>query len=165
LKWRRDAVLLGGAPQGSDTDTLKGLQIRAFRMEDGDALLALWKACGILAWEPAPKTTIHKKVSHSPEGFLVGLADGKVVASLIVGYDGLRGWLYRLAVLPEYRHRGIARALVEQAENWLRDRGCVRVKLQVEPRGQDAIGFYRAVGYEQQELFDMYKWLVKPEPA
>ncbi|UCG43691.1 MAG: GNAT family acetyltransferase [candidate division WOR-3 bacterium] len=144
---------------------MKGLEIAPFLMEHREALLALWQACGILAWDPAPKTTIHKKVSHSPEGFLIGMTEGNLVASLIVGYDGLRGWLYRLAVLPGYRHRGIARALVEHAENWLRDQGCVRVKLQVEPRGQDAVGFYRELGYEQQELLDMHKWLVKPESA
>jgi ribosomal protein S18 acetylase RimI-like enzyme len=144
---------------------VKGLEIQTFRMEDREALLALWEACGILSWDPTPKTTIHKKVSHSPGGFLVGRADGKLVASLIVGYDGLRGWLYRLAVMPGYRRRGIARALVEHAENLLRDQGCVRIKLQIEPRGQDAIGFYRELGYEQQELFDMHKWLVRPESA
>lgn len=144
---------------------VKGLEIKPFRIEDREALLALWDACGIRAWDPAPKTTIHKKASHSPDGFLVGMADRKLVGSLIVGYDGLRGWLYRLAVLPEYRHRGIARALVEHAESLLRERGCVRVKLQVEPRGRDAIGFYRRLGYEQQELVDMHKWLAKPESA
>lgn len=144
---------------------LRELHIRPFRMEERDALLALWQACGITAWELAPRITIQKKVSHSPEGFLVGIVCGELVASLIVGYDGLRGWLYRLAVLPSYRRRGIGRVLIEHAENWLRDRGCVRVKLQVELPGAEAVDFYRALGYEQQELVSMSKWLVKTESA
>jgi len=139
---------------------MRGLTVRQFRMEDTDGLLALWDKCGITRWEPNPRQTIQKKMSHSPDGFLVGLRDEELVASVLVGYDGLRGWMYRLAVAPSSRRQGIGRAMVDSAENWLRGLGCVRAKLQVEERAREAVGFYERVGYEVQQHVSMSRWLV-----
>lgn len=143
---------------------MKGLAIRQFRMEDRDAVLALWKQAGILRWDPQPRTSIQKKHSHSPELFFVGEMEGRPVATIVAGYDGLRGWLYRLAVLPELQRRGIGRTMVERAEAALRGLGCVKVKLQIEEEGQDAVEFYRQLGYRVQQLTSMAKtW--EPPPG
>jgi len=145
---------------------MKGLTIRRFRMEDTDPVLALWKACGIETWERGnPRQTIQKKHSHSPEAFFLGSMGGEVVATVITGYDGLRGWVYRLAVKPELQRRGIGTAMMEKAEGWLRRQGCVKAKLQLEERAADAVGFYRKLGYETQPLVSMSKWFEPAGPA
>lgn len=138
---------------------MKGLEIRQFRLEDTDAVLNVWRACGVLERDRRPRITIQKKLAHSPESFFIGVLSGEVVATVLVGYDGLRGWIYRLAVRPALQRKGIGRRMVEHAEAWLRGQGCIRVKLQVEPGGPEAVAFYRRLGYEVQELIDMSKWL------
>ncbi len=142
---------------------VKGLQVRPFRIEDTDAVLELWQAAGLSQWDARPRTSIQKKLGHSPGAFLAGVMDGRVVATVMVGYDGLRGWLYRLAVAPDYQRRGIGRAMVEQAESWLREQGCLKVKLQVEERVAESVEFYRRLGYDVQQLVSMGKWLAPPE--
>ena len=138
---------------------MKGVELRCFRMEDTEGLLALWRECGIAVREDRPRLTIQKKMNHSPEAFWVACVEGRVVASLMAGYDGVRGWLYRLAVLPDFRSRGVGRALVDKAESWLRELGCPKVKLQVEPGDEGPIEFYRRLGYERRDLVDMSRLL------
>jgi ribosomal protein S18 acetylase RimI-like enzyme len=142
---------------------MKGVEFRRFRMEDTEGLLALWRDGGIAAREEHPRRTIQKKMNHSPEAFWVAVSDGRVVGSVIAGYDGVRGWLYRLAVSTGYRRRGIGRALVERAEAWLRELGCAKVKLQIEPGDAAAVEFYRKLGYEVQQLVDMSRWLASEQ--
>jgi len=138
---------------------VKGLLIRPFRIEDTDAVLALWQEAGLSRWDTRPRTSIQKKLAHSPGSFLVGEMESRVVATAMVGYDGLRGWLYRLAVAPEYQRRGIGRSMVEKAESWLREQGCLKAKLQIEERAADSVEFYRKLGYEVQPLVSMGKGL------
>jgi ribosomal protein S18 acetylase RimI-like enzyme len=82
----------------------------------------------------------------------------------MAGYDGHRGWLYMLAVHPESRRRGIGGAMVEAAESWLRQMGCPKVKLQVEPGREELTRFYEKLGYEMRDLIDMSKVFRASEP-
>ncbi len=145
---------------------MKGLTIRTFRMEDTDAVLALWRSCRVDSGERGgPRRTIQKKHSHSPEAFFVGEKDGDLVATVIAGYDGLRGWIYRLAVEPSLQRTGIGSAMMERAEGWLRGQGCIKAKLQLEPGNDWVVEFYRSVGFETQPLVSMFKWLEPTDPA
>ncbi|MBN2466295.1 GNAT family acetyltransferase [candidate division WOR-3 bacterium] len=127
-------------------------------IEDTDQVLEVWSLAGITTPQRNPRADLQKKLRHSPESFFVGSLDGKVVATVMVGYDGHRGWIYALAVKPDLQRKGIGRQMMEQAESWLRQQGCLRVKLQVdEPRG-DVVGFYKKLGYEVQPLVSMAKW-------
>jgi GNAT superfamily N-acetyltransferase len=84
--------------------------------------------------------------------------EGKVVATAIVGYDGHRGWIYKLAVRPDLQGKGIGTQMMEQAESWLRQQGCLRVKLQIDEARGGVAGFYKNLGYEVQPLISMGKW-------
>jgi len=136
---------------------VKGLEIRRFEIEDTDGVLAVWESAGLLRGNSNPRNDIQKKLRHSPGSFFIGLYDGMIAATVMVGYDGLRGWLYRLAVRPEYQRRGIGTAMVEHAESWLREQGCPRVKLQIHPDKAGVVEFYRKRGFEVQELISMGK--------
>jgi ribosomal protein S18 acetylase RimI-like enzyme len=76
----------------------------------------------------------------------------------MVGYDGHRGWIYSLAVKPDLQRKGIGSQMMEHAENWLRQHGCPRAKLQIDEARGDVAGFYRKLGYEVQPLVSMAKW-------
>ncbi len=137
---------------------MKGIEIRPFVIEDTDAVLAVWSLAGMTTPHRNPRSDIQKKLRHSPESFFVGTLEGKVVATVMVGYDGHRGWIYSLAVTPDLQRKGIGSQMMEHAESWLRQQGCPRAKLQVDEARGDVTGFYRQLGYEVQPLVSMAKW-------
>jgi len=137
---------------------LKGIAIRPFVIEDTDQVLDVWSLAGMTTPERNPRADIQKKLRHSPESFFVGVLEGKVVATVMVGYDGHRGWIYSLAVRPDLQRKGIGSQMMEEAENWLRQHGCPRAKLQIDEARSDVAGFYKKLGYEVQPLVSMAKW-------
>ena len=137
---------------------MKGLEIRSFVIEDTDAVLEVWSLAGITTPQRNPRADIQKKLRHSPESFFVGTFEGKVVATVMVGYDGHRGWIYKLAVKPDLQRKGIGRQMMEHAESWFRQQGCLRVRLEVEEARADVARFYEKLGYEVRPLISMAKW-------
>ncbi len=137
---------------------MKGLEIRAFVIEDTDAVLDVWGQAGMTAPNRNPRSDIQKKLRHSPESFFVGKVEGKVVATVMVGYDGHRGWIYKLAVMPDQQRKGIGTRMMEHAENWLRQQGCLRVKLEVQQDRAAVTQFYEKLGYDVRPLISMAKW-------
>jgi ribosomal protein S18 acetylase RimI-like enzyme len=136
------------------------LLIRAFRKGDEDAVVALWQACGLTRPWNDPRKDIARKLTVQPELFLVGELDGKVVATLMAGYEGHRGWVNYLAVAPEHRRRGFARVLMQEAEERLLALGCPKVNVQVRDSNQEALGLYKSIGYLQDEAVSLGKRLI-----
>ena len=93
------------------------MEIRSFQSDDADALVALWQACALTRPWNDPHADIARKLADSPELLLVGLVDGRLVASVMAGYDGHRGWMNYLAVAPEAQGHGYGRAIVRAAES------------------------------------------------
>jgi len=135
------------------------LTIRSFRPEDGDAVVELWHACGLVRPTNDPRKDIARKQRVRKDLFLVGLLDGKVVASAMVGYEGHRGWINYLAVSPQNRKRGFGRQIMDEAERRLRAEGCPKINLQVRTSNAEALAFYRAIGYLQDDVVSMGKRL------
>jgi ribosomal protein S18 acetylase RimI-like enzyme len=136
------------------------MRIRAFQPPDEPALLALWEACGLTrAWND-PRKDIARKLAVQPELLLVGELDGALVASVMAGYEGHRGWVNYLAVAPAARGRGFARMLMQRVEELLLARGCPKVNLQVRNSNVDALAFYRHLGYVQDESVSLGKRLI-----
>ena len=134
--------------------------IRAFRKGDEDAVVALWQACGLTRPWNDPRKDIARKLTVQPELFLVGELDGKIVASLMAGYEGHRGWVNYLAVAPEHRRQGFGRVLMQEAEEHLLALGCPKVNIQVRSSNQEALGFYKSIGYLQDEAVSLGKRLI-----
>lgn len=130
--------------------------IRPFEPGDQAALERLWGQ--VFADDPpwnAPAFMIANKLAVQPELLFVGLLEGKVVGAVMAGFDGVRGWLYHLAVAPESRRRGIATQLVRTAEARLRELGCPKVNLQVRASNAEVVAFYRSLGYVVEERVSM----------
>jgi ribosomal protein S18 acetylase RimI-like enzyme len=98
---------------------------------------------------------IQRKLEFQPDLFLVGLLDGKVVGSIMVGYEGHRGWINYLAVVPERQRRGYGRKLVLKAVDELRKLGCLKVNLQARRSNTSAIEFYKHLGFKEDDVISL----------
>ncbi|MFK4835334.1 GNAT family acetyltransferase [Microbacterium sp. ZW T2_14] len=136
------------------------IAIRPFELPDTEAVVSLWQATGLTRPWNNPYQDINRKLSVQPELFLVAVAAGAIVGSVMAGYDGHRGWLYYLASDPARRGEGIGRRLVEVAEERLLELGCPKVQLMVRPENNSAHGFYGALGYEAFETWATGKRLI-----
>ena len=121
--------------------------IRECCPEAAEALLTLWQAAGT---SPSVTDTIAdiRGAIESPASVLVAEADQRIVGSLIATFDGWRGNMYRMAVHPDYRRRGIGRALVKEGERRLIKQGVKRITALVEEKYPWATAFWSSVGYE-----------------
>jgi ribosomal protein S18 acetylase RimI-like enzyme len=127
---------------------------------DGAALMALWEACGLTRPWNDPAADIARALSGPSSTILVARKARAVVGSVMVGWDGHRGWMYYLAVAPAHRGRGLGQALVRAAEGWLRaTHGAHKVQCLVRQDNAGAQGFYHAAGYTRGEVFLMARWL------
>ena len=137
------------------------MNIRAFQSDDEAAVVALWKECGLTRPWNDPHKDIARKREVQPELFLVGTIDDAVMASVMAGYEGHRGWVNYLAVAPSHRGKGHARALMKHVEDELLRRGCPKVSLLVRNSNRDALEFYRRIGYAQDESVSLGKRLIE----
>lgn len=99
-----------------------------------------------------------------PDLFLVGELDGKIVASVMGGYEGHRGWINYLAVHPDYRRKGFGKEIMLEVEERIRKKGCPKINLQVRASNQDVIAFYQAIGFADDEVIGLGKRLVDDDP-
>lgn len=95
--------------------------------------------------------------------FLVGLIEGKIVTSVMVGYEGHRGWINYLAVSPEYQKRGLGKSMMDEAEELLRQQGCPKINLQVRTSNAGVLAFYKAIGFLQDDVVSLGKRLEHDE--
>ncbi len=120
------------------------MRIRPFEMSDEDAVVALWERCGLTRPWNDPRKDIRRKLSAQPDLFLVGVRDGEIAATVMVGYEGHRGWIQYLGVDPKRQRQGLGRAIMAEAERLLREAGCPKINLQVRSANTEVIAFYRA---------------------
>ena len=132
------------------------MDIRAFTESDAPEVIALWTAVfGYNTPHNDPATAIRKKLAFQRELFFVAAEDGKVVGTIIGGYDGHRGWIYSLAVDSRFRRRGIGRSLVQHLERILSNRGCPKINLQVLAGNAEVTNFYEKLGYKVEPRISM----------
>ena len=100
-----------------------------------------------------------------PELFLVGVVNGQVVASVMAGYEGHRGWVNYLAVSQAHRGNGYGKKLMQRVEQLFLEAGCPKINLLVRATNSSIIGFYRSIGYARDEAVSLGKRLIPDEPA
>ena len=124
-----------------------------------DAVVALWQRCDLTRpWNDAAGD-IARARGQTNSDVLVGHLDQVVTATVMVGHDGHRGWVYYVAVDPDKRRGGYGQTMMRAAEDWLRPRGIEKVMLMVRPENDSVRDFYRAAGYEEQPRVVLARWL------
>ena len=143
-------------------ETTKPLKILAARPTERDAVVRLWTRAGLTTSYNDPGEDFDFALGKTSSTVLVGVSDGKIAASVLVGHDGHRGWLYYVAVDPECRNRGYGATIVAAGERWLSERHVRKVMLLVRETNTGVVGFYESLNYEAIPRVVMQKWLAPP---
>jgi ribosomal protein S18 acetylase RimI-like enzyme len=136
------------------------MKIRIFKKSDEKHLIQLWKDCDLVVPWNNPRTDVERKLKENEDEILVGLIDGKIMATAIVGYDGHRGWVYYLAVHPEYQRKGYGDQIMKFAEEYLLNMGCPKINIMVRKTNLKVINFYKAIGYLEDNVVTLSKRLI-----
>ena len=140
------------------------VNIRVFDSADEAAVIELWQRCELVQPWNDPANDIARKQAFQPDLFLVGLEGEKIMATVMAGYEGHRGWVNYLAVDPEQRRQGFGRAIMARAEELLAEVGCPKVNLQVRGDNEAVISFYRKLGYQVEDRASLGKRLEADTP-
>jgi ribosomal protein S18 acetylase RimI-like enzyme len=147
-------------------DTLAGLRIREFRYpDDYPAARELWSRSGpgVQVRRSDEPAELEKKLTRDPDLFLVAERDGRLVGTVIGGFDGRRGMIYHLAVDENLRGAGIGGLLMEAVEQRLRAKGCLRCYLMVTTGNETAMRFYEGRGWSRMETVHTYAKDLDPQ--
>jgi ribosomal protein S18 acetylase RimI-like enzyme len=135
--------------------------IRSYLPQYRNAVIKLWCGCNLLrSWNNAKKD-IERKLKVNPALFLVGFVDERIVATVVGGYEGHRGWINYLAVDPVYQEKGLGKQIMEAVEERIRALDCPKINIQIRVDNQDAVKFYESIGYEVDDVISMGKRLIK----
>jgi ribosomal protein S18 acetylase RimI-like enzyme len=134
-------------------------KIRLFQDSDRSDVTDLWHRCNLVVPQNDPQHDIDMKLKVQPDLFFVGTVSGRIVATVMAGYDGHRGWIYYLAVDPAYQRKQIGRRMMEKAESALQKRGCPKINLQVRTSNQAVISFYERLGFSNDDVIGLGKRL------
>ena len=125
------------------------MRIRSLTEEDYMVMLQIWERAG-LSFRPEgrdEKTRLRHEMKHETAVFLGAEEAGRLIGVVLGTHDGRKGWINRLAVLPEHRHKGIGRRLVEAVEERLQGRGIRIVTCLIEGDNEASMRFFESLGY------------------
>lgn len=137
------------------------MNIRGFQVKDTEAVIRLWQDCGLLTSQNDPYKDIERKIKVNPELFLIGETEGKIIASVMGGYEGHRGWINYLAVHPAHQKRSYGRTIVTAVEELIIAKGAPKINLQVRTTNTAVIQFYSSLGYSVDDVTSLGKRLIK----
>tara|TARA_R110000824_G_scaffold209_15_gene1089 strand:- start:12940 stop:13371 length:432 start_codon:yes stop_codon:yes gene_type:complete len=128
------------------------MRVSSASESDMDDVIALWEACDLTRPWNDPVADYRLALANDTSAILLAHRQGALVASIMAGFDGHRGWVYYLAVAPDCQKRGLGKKMMEAAEKWLRECDAPKIQLMVRDDNEAAIGFYKALGYELQPV-------------
>ena len=145
----------------------KGTALTITPIEDPDVpeVVRLWKRADLVREWNDPTGDIELARRERNSTILLGRHDGALVASVLVGHDGHRGWVYYVSVDPDHRLKDYGRQIMTAAEDWLRARGIMKLQLMVRGDNARVHAFYRSLGYYDQQRTTFAKWLDGRDPT
>jgi ribosomal protein S18 acetylase RimI-like enzyme len=149
----------------SGAKAIPALAVADITDADVSAVIALWQACGLTRPWNDPAADIALARSRPNSTVLVGRDGDAIVATVMVGHDGHRGWVYYVATDPDRRAKGFGRAIMSAAEGWLRSAGIAKMQLLVRRENAHAGAFYQSIGYAEAQTIVFAKWLDGRDPT
>jgi len=134
-------------------------RIREAVIGDQKQVISIWESCDLVKPQNNPETDFLLALETKDSTILVLESDGSLIGSVVVGFDGHRGWYYYLGISPERQSVGNGRLLVAAAEDWLLSRGAPKAMLMVRNTNSKVIGFYEKLGYTLEETSVLGKTL------
>jgi ribosomal protein S18 acetylase RimI-like enzyme len=135
------------------------MEVRPLGDPDRDAAVSLWVQAGLTRPWNDPASDFDRALAGPTSAVLGCVEADSVVATVMVGHDGHRGWVYYLAVDATHRGAGLGRRMMEEAEGWLRAQGVPKLNLMVRHDNRDAHAFYQRLGYTVSEVTVLARWL------
>lgn len=159
-----------GARTNRQPDSVLGrsamsLQIRTYQPSDQRGVIELWAR--VFSDEPVwneSESLIERKLTVQPDLFFVCVMNDTVVGTTIAGFDGVRGWVHKVATHPDHRRKGISKALMDAAEEGLAEHGCTKLNIQVRGGNDSAVAFYQSIGYNIEPRTSLGKHLGEKVP-
>lgn len=136
------------------------MKIREYNPKDKSELIRLWIECRLANSKNNPEKDLRRKLKNESGWIFIGEEDGKIVASAMVGYEGHRGWINYLAVMPTFQKKGYGRKIMGKAEKELRKIGCPKINIQIRKANKSVIKFYERIGFSEDNVVSMGKRLV-----
>ena len=137
----------------------KQMLVRPYRTDDEESLVSLWQVCELTVPWNNPHKDIARKLQVQPELFLVGILDSRLIATVMGGYDGHRGWINYLAVHPDFQGNGYGQEIMNSVETGLREMGCPKINLQIRTGNNKIASFYQKLGFTNDHVVSMGKRL------
>ena len=134
-------------------------KIRPFNHTDTEQVKRLWGLCNLIFPANDPDLEIQEKMSFQPDLFFVGIYESLLIGTIMVGYDGHRGWINYLAVHPNYQRKGFGTALMNYATDLLTDMGCSKINVQIRQYNTSVIDFYTHLGFTNDRVVSYGKRL------
>lgn len=131
------------------------IAVRKCRLEHRELAVSLWSRCSLTRPWNNPATDYDLALSNDTSAVLGGFLDDLIVASVMVGFDGHRGWIYYLAVDPAFRFQGYGSTMIREAEAWLRARNAPKLQFMVRDDNLPAVAFYEHLGFERQSVITL----------
>lgn len=121
--------------------------------------ISLWQVTGLTRPWNDPMADLLRAIDGESSTVLGCSVDGDLVATAMVGPDGHRGWVYYLAVAHHKQGHGLGRMMMKACEQWLIERGAVKLQLMIRTTNEPVISFYEGLGYELSDVQVRAKWL------
>jgi len=130
-------------------------------IEDADMaeVIALWQRCGLVRPWNDPEADIALARRSDNADILLHRDGDALAASVLVGHDGHRGWVYYVSVDPNHQRKNFGRAIMAAAEDWLREKGIEKLQLMVRGDNTQVQAFYESIGFGEQQRIVYAKWL------
>jgi ribosomal protein S18 acetylase RimI-like enzyme len=124
------------------------MRIREFQLTDYDDVVNLWKRAGLILRPGDGLDGVKLKMQRDPDLFLVAEDAGEIVGVVMGAWDGRRGWINHLAVIPNRQRQGIGHALIGELEKRLFEKGAKKVNAQIYRWNTKSFDFFKSVGYD-----------------
>jgi ribosomal protein S18 acetylase RimI-like enzyme len=125
------------------------MQIRSLAIDDYEVIVSLWSRAD-LPFKPEgrdSRESIAQQMMANPDFILGAFEDGRLVGAVLLSSDMRKGWINRLAVDPDYRHRGLAKTLIEESERILRNHGLKIFCSLIEGPNEASRALFKKCGY------------------